>query len=171
MTWIGSPECATLSSGSALYLETSSLGGCLTGESLRSNVRSSCTQFENRSSHFALDLLRSFCGIIKSVHLEITYYRQSILNLHITSPDIIFPFCRYGRRPTILLMVFLEVPLAIASCFATSFWTYVGLRVAGGLFFPALYQLPFILALELMPPGQRNHTGNIKKPCEVGRVV
>ncbi|KAJ8710910.1 hypothetical protein PYW08_009425 [Mythimna loreyi] len=66
---------------------------------------------------------------------------------------------RYGRRPTILLMVFLEVPLAIASCFATSFWTYVGLRVAGGLFFPALYQLPFILALELMPPGQRNHTG------------
>ncbi|KAF9412175.1 hypothetical protein HW555_009248 [Spodoptera exigua] len=66
---------------------------------------------------------------------------------------------RYGRRPTILLMVFLEVPLAIASSFATSFWTYVGLRVAGGLFFPALYQLPFILALELMPPGQRNHTG------------
>uniref|UniRef100_A0A2A4K7U9 Major facilitator superfamily (MFS) profile domain-containing protein n=1 Tax=Heliothis virescens TaxID=7102 RepID=A0A2A4K7U9_HELVI len=66
---------------------------------------------------------------------------------------------RYGRRPTILLMVFLEVPLAIASSFAKSYWVYVGLRVAGGLFFPALYQLPFILALELMPPGQRNHTG------------
>ncbi|CAH0596866.1 unnamed protein product [Chrysodeixis includens] len=66
---------------------------------------------------------------------------------------------RYGRRPTILLMVFLEVPLAIASSFAKSYWTYVGLRVAGGLFFPALYQLPFILALELMPPGQRNQTG------------
>nr|XP_049701537.1 beta-alanine transporter [Helicoverpa armigera] len=66
---------------------------------------------------------------------------------------------RYGRRPTILLMVFLEVPLAIASSFAKSYWAYVALRVAGGLFFPALYQLPFILALELMPPGHRNHTG------------
>lgn len=66
---------------------------------------------------------------------------------------------RYGRRPTILLMIFLEVPLAISASFATTYWTYIVLRVAGGLFFPALYQLPFILALELMPPGRRNIAG------------
>ncbi|XP_060807290.1 organic cation transporter 1 [Amyelois transitella] len=66
---------------------------------------------------------------------------------------------RYGRRPTILLMIFLEVPLAIAAAFPGSYWTYVVLRVVAGLFFPALYQLPFVLALELMPPSKRTYTG------------
>ncbi|XP_075985542.1 organic cation transporter 1-like [Anticarsia gemmatalis] len=66
---------------------------------------------------------------------------------------------RYGRRPTIIVMIILEVPLPIAAAFITSYWTYVGLFVVSGLFFPALYQQPFILALELMPPGQRNYTG------------
>ncbi|XP_072948173.1 organic cation transporter 1-like [Epargyreus clarus] len=66
---------------------------------------------------------------------------------------------RYGRRPTILLMIFLQVPLTIAASFPGSYWTYVALRIAGGLFFPALYQLPFILALELMPPARRTYTG------------
>ncbi|GBP20912.1 Organic cation transporter 1 [Eumeta japonica] len=66
---------------------------------------------------------------------------------------------RYGRRPTILLMIFLEVPLAIAAAFSTDYITYTSLRVVSGLFFPALYQLPFILALELMPPSRRTYTG------------
>lgn len=66
---------------------------------------------------------------------------------------------RYGRRPTILLMIFLEVPIAIAASFATSYWNYIVLRVVGGCFFPALYQLPFILALELMPPKIRTYAG------------
>ncbi|KAJ2940914.1 hypothetical protein O0L34_g10175 [Tuta absoluta] len=66
---------------------------------------------------------------------------------------------RYGRRPTILLMIFLEVPIAIASSFPNNYWTYIALRVFGGLFFPALYQQPFILALELMPPTKRNKAG------------
>ncbi|CAH0717998.1 unnamed protein product, partial [Brenthis ino] len=66
---------------------------------------------------------------------------------------------RYGRRPTILLMIVLEVPLSIAAAFPWNYWVYIALRVAGGLFFPALYQLPFILALELMPPSRRTYTG------------
>ncbi|XP_063833802.1 beta-alanine transporter-like [Ostrinia nubilalis] len=66
---------------------------------------------------------------------------------------------RSGRRPTILLMILLEVPLAIAAAFPNNYWTYVALRIAGGLFFPALYQQPFILALELMPPRSRTYTG------------
>ncbi|KAM3958184.1 organic cation transporter 1 [Aphomia sociella] len=66
---------------------------------------------------------------------------------------------RYGRRPTILLMIFLEVPLSIAASFPASYWSYVGVRVVSGLFFPALYQLPFVLALELMPPPRRTYTG------------
>ncbi|XP_061380566.1 organic cation transporter 1-like isoform X2 [Danaus plexippus] len=66
---------------------------------------------------------------------------------------------RYGRRPTILLMITLEVPLAIAASFPGNYWMFIVLRVAGGLFFPALYQLPFILALELMPPKWRTYAG------------
>ncbi|XP_026750415.2 uncharacterized protein LOC113511045 [Galleria mellonella] len=66
---------------------------------------------------------------------------------------------RYGRRPTILLMILLEVPLTIAASFPTSYWSYVAVRVVSGLFFPALYQLPFVLALELMPPPRRTYTG------------
>ncbi|CAK1543406.1 unnamed protein product [Leptosia nina] len=66
---------------------------------------------------------------------------------------------RYGRRPTIILMIFLQVPLSIATSFPGSYWTYIVLRIFCGLFFPALYQLPFILALELMPPAQRTNAG------------
>ncbi|KAL4717573.1 hypothetical protein ACJJTC_000722 [Scirpophaga incertulas] len=66
---------------------------------------------------------------------------------------------RYGRRTTILLMILLEVPLTIAASFPGNYWTYVAIRVASGLFFPPLYQQPFILALELMPPQQRTYTG------------
>lgn len=66
---------------------------------------------------------------------------------------------RYGRRPTILLMIFLEVPLAIGVSFVRSYTAYTALRVLCGLFFPALYQLPFILALEIMPPKKRTYTG------------
>ncbi|XP_059061335.1 uncharacterized protein LOC131854220 [Achroia grisella] len=66
---------------------------------------------------------------------------------------------RYGRRPTILLMIYLEVPLAIAASFPTSYWSYIAVRVVSGLFFPALYQLPFVLALELMPTPRRTYTG------------
>ncbi|XP_013175547.1 PREDICTED: organic cation transporter 1-like [Papilio xuthus] len=66
---------------------------------------------------------------------------------------------RYGRRPTILLMICLEVPLAIATAFPNSYTTYIALRIIGGLFFPALYQQPFILALELMPPSRRPNVG------------
>ncbi|KPJ19743.1 Organic cation transporter 1 [Papilio machaon] len=66
---------------------------------------------------------------------------------------------RYGRRTTILLMICLEVPLAIATAFPDSYTTYIFLRIIGGLFFPALYQQPFILALELMPPSRRPNVG------------
>ncbi|XP_034826072.1 organic cation transporter 1-like [Maniola hyperantus] len=66
---------------------------------------------------------------------------------------------RYGRRPTILLMIFFEVPLCILASFPGNYWGYIVLRILGGLFFPALYQQPFILALELMPPATRTHTG------------
>ncbi|XP_068625342.1 organic cation transporter 1-like [Battus philenor] len=66
---------------------------------------------------------------------------------------------RYGRRFTILFMIYLEVPLAIAAAFPNSYTTYIVLRLIGGLFFPALYQQPFILALELMPPARRTNAG------------
>lgn len=69
---------------------------------------------------------------------------------------------RYGRRPTILLMIYLEVPLAIATALPNSYTTYIVLRIVGGLFFPALYQQPFILALELMPPSRRPNVGMYK---------
>ncbi|CAH2057428.1 unnamed protein product, partial [Iphiclides podalirius] len=58
-----------------------------------------------------------------------------------------------------LLMIYLEVPLAIAASFPTSYPAYIGIRMVSGLFFPAMYQLPFILALELMPPAQRTNAG------------
>lgn len=106
-----------------------------------------------------LGLPAYFCYCIFPI--IINYSKKIIPNLWYNHYSIssYLPDSRYGRRPTILLMVFLEVPLAIASSFAKSYWTYIALRVAGGLFFPALYQLPFILALELMPPGHRNQTG------------
>ncbi|VVC99968.1 unnamed protein product [Leptidea sinapis] len=66
---------------------------------------------------------------------------------------------RYGRRPTILLMIFLLVPITIATSFPGNYLTYIVLRIIGGLFFPAMYQLPLILALELMPPAKRTNAG------------
>lgn len=68
---------------------------------------------------------------------------------------------RWGRRFSFFVMIFIEVPLSILTAFSPNYVIYTVLRTINGLFFPAIYQIPFILALELMGPRYRTFAGMV----------
>ncbi|KAJ8673336.1 hypothetical protein QAD02_004598, partial [Eretmocerus hayati] len=68
---------------------------------------------------------------------------------------------KWGRRAAFLAIIFLEVIFSIATSFSPNYYVYTALRTINGLFFPAIYQIPFILALELMGPRYRTFAGMV----------
>ncbi|KAJ9586840.1 hypothetical protein L9F63_019559 [Diploptera punctata] len=68
---------------------------------------------------------------------------------------------KWGRRTSFFIIIFLEVNLSILTAFSPNYVVYTILRTINGLFFPAIYQIPFILALELMGPRYRTFAGMV----------
>ncbi|XP_008549084.1 organic cation transporter protein [Microplitis demolitor] len=68
---------------------------------------------------------------------------------------------KWGRRTAFFAILFLEVIFSIATSFSPNYVVYTALRTVNGLFFPAIYQIPFILALELMGPRYRTFAGMV----------
>uniref|UniRef100_A0ABD2WW67 Major facilitator superfamily (MFS) profile domain-containing protein n=1 Tax=Trichogramma kaykai TaxID=54128 RepID=A0ABD2WW67_9HYME len=89
---------------------------------------------------------------------------------------------KWGRRTASLAIIFFEVIFSIATSFSPNYVVYTALRTINGLFFPAIYQIPFILgeyshndvrknqstiilffcaALELMGPKYRTFAGMV----------
>lgn len=68
---------------------------------------------------------------------------------------------KWGRRTSFFIILFLEVNLSILTAFSPNYVVYTILRTINGLFFPAIYQIPFILALELMGPRYRTFAGMV----------
>lgn len=52
---------------------------------------------------------------------------------------------KWGRRTAFFAILFLEVIFSIATSFSPNYVVYTALRTINGLFFPAIYQIPFIL--------------------------
>ncbi|RZF41402.1 hypothetical protein LSTR_LSTR000116 [Laodelphax striatellus] len=72
---------------------------------------------------------------------------------------------RYGRRPALLLVLIPDVLISVMTCFSPNYMVYTLLRTLSGLFFPALYQISFVLALELVGHAQRTTIGVIIAMC------
>ncbi|XP_054003663.1 organic cation transporter 1-like isoform X1 [Hylaeus anthracinus] len=68
---------------------------------------------------------------------------------------------KWGRRTAFFAILFFEVIISIATSFSPNYVIYTALRTVNGLFFPAIYQIPFILALELMGPRYRTFAGMV----------
>ncbi|XP_067006278.2 carcinine transporter [Anabrus simplex] len=68
---------------------------------------------------------------------------------------------KWGRRTSFFSMLFIEVTLSILTAFSPNYVVYTVLRTLNGFFFPAIYQIPFILALELMGPSYRTFAGMV----------
>ncbi|XP_068972986.1 organic cation transporter 1-like isoform X2 [Bombus flavifrons] len=68
---------------------------------------------------------------------------------------------KWGRRTALFAILFLEVIFSIATSFSPNYVIYTALRTVNGLSFPAIYQIPFILALELMGPRYRTFAGMV----------
>ncbi|XP_003395159.1 organic cation transporter 1 isoform X4 [Bombus terrestris] len=68
---------------------------------------------------------------------------------------------KWGRRTALFVILFLEVIFSIATSFSPNYIIYTALRTVNGLSFPAIYQIPFILALELMGPRYRTFAGMV----------
>ena len=56
-------------------------------------------------------------------------------------------------------MITLFLPLSIGTCFAPDYTTYTVLRSINGLNFPALFQIPLIICLEILAPSSRPMAG------------
>lgn len=52
---------------------------------------------------------------------------------------------KWGRRTAFFAILFFEVIFSIATSFSPNYVIYTALRTVNGLFFPAIYQIPFIL--------------------------
>ena len=76
----------------------------------------------------------------------------------ITSQGLSY-LCRYGRRFAFFVILFMATSLSIAIAFSPNYIVYTVLRTVNGLTFPALFQIPFILCLEVMGPDYRTGAG------------
>ena len=78
--------------------------------------------------------------------------------MHSKSND--FYFCsRYGRRMCVVLLLTIEVFLSILTCFSPNYVVFTVIRTLNGFTFQALFQIPFILCLEVMGPAYRTFAG------------
>ena len=68
-------------------------------------------------------------------------------------------FYRIGRKIALFAMIGLFLPLSIGTCFAPDYTTYTVLRSINGLNFPALFQIPLIICLEILAPSSRPMAG------------
>ncbi|XP_046676522.1 carcinine transporter [Homalodisca vitripennis] len=63
---------------------------------------------------------------------------------------------RYGRRLSFFLCLATLIFGNLACAFMPNFWLWAACRVIAGLTIPAIYQIPFIISLELVGPNYRS---------------
>jgi len=75
--------------------------------------------------------------------------------------NVLFGFIadKYGRRTSFFILLFMEVTISIITCFSGNYTIFTVLRTLNGVTFPALFQIPFILCLEIMGPAYRTFAG------------
>lgn len=66
---------------------------------------------------------------------------------------------RWGRKLAFFLVLGLEVFFAVCCTFPPNYEVYTAFRTLLGLTFPAIFQIPFIIGIELMGPQQRTFAG------------
>ncbi|XP_071515352.1 LOW QUALITY PROTEIN: carcinine transporter-like [Panulirus ornatus] len=63
---------------------------------------------------------------------------------------------RFGRRISFLVCLAIEQVFGLVTAFAPNFWSWTACRFLVGLTVPAIYQIPFIISLELVGPSYRS---------------
>ncbi|ROT64790.1 putative organic cation transporter protein isoform X2 [Penaeus vannamei] len=63
---------------------------------------------------------------------------------------------RFGRRVSFLVCLAVEQVFGLLTAFAPDFWSWIACRFMVGLTVPAIYQIPFIISLELVGPSYRS---------------
>uniref|UniRef100_A0A1E1XE16 Putative organic cation/carnitine transporter n=1 Tax=Amblyomma aureolatum TaxID=187763 RepID=A0A1E1XE16_9ACAR len=62
---------------------------------------------------------------------------------------------RFGRKPVFILTVFIATVFGLSSILVTNFIAFAVLRLVNASVMPQIFQLPYIILLELVGPGQR----------------
>ncbi|XP_050687344.1 carcinine transporter-like [Eriocheir sinensis] len=63
---------------------------------------------------------------------------------------------KFGRRVSFLVCLGLEQVAGLVTAFAPDYWSWAACRFLVGLTVPAIYQIPFIISLELVGPSYRS---------------
>ncbi|XP_064466982.1 beta-alanine transporter-like [Ornithodoros turicata] len=66
---------------------------------------------------------------------------------------------RFGRKPSLTAVILLNVVTGLLTSFTSSYEWYIAYRGIIGLTFPAIFQTPVIMGMELMSPDKRTFSG------------
>ncbi|XP_076358159.1 organic cation transporter 1-like isoform X1 [Tachypleus tridentatus] len=66
---------------------------------------------------------------------------------------------KFGRKISFLALVVTNVLLGIIAAFPSNYTAYIVYRTLIGFTFPSIFQIPFIMGLELMSPDKRTFSG------------
>ena len=91
--------------------------------------------------------------------MHFTFWIYLMLNYEMNWHFMFFFIFRYGRRTSFFLLLTIEVFLSIVTCFSPNYVVFTVIRTLNGFTFPALFQIPFILCLEVMGPAYRTFAG------------
>ncbi|KAJ8981413.1 hypothetical protein NQ317_010352 [Molorchus minor] len=107
-----------------------------------------------------VDTLNIFCTKFNLVCGKNIYPTLGLVALNLGGPIGVFLFGKLndsiGRKRTFFLCLSTLLLGSILTCTARNFLWWAGSRVVVGLTIPAIYQIPFIIALELVGPTYRS---------------
>ena len=91
--------------------------------------------------------------------IEYLKHHYIVMELSRVIVNLDYTFFRYGRRTSFFLLLTIEIFLSIVACFSPNYVVFTVIRTLNGFTFPALFQIPFILCLEVMGPAYRTFAG------------
>ncbi|KAG8183928.1 hypothetical protein JTE90_029032 [Oedothorax gibbosus] len=68
---------------------------------------------------------------------------------------------RYGRKLTFFIIVVITAVTGMASSLAKSFTTFLVIKTINGSLYPTIYQVPFIIVLEIVAPEMRTRMNGV----------
>ncbi|XP_067132180.1 uncharacterized protein [Centruroides vittatus] len=110
-----------------------------------------------------ITLLLKMCMDIVCDYRWMTSFANSMFYVGSLGGSLTFGYLgdKYGRRPAFFAMLIIHLIFGILACFPPNYTFYIVYRFMIGTCYPSLFQLPFIMVLELISPGKRAQSGMV----------
>nr|XP_054933898.1 organic cation transporter 1-like [Dermacentor andersoni] len=110
---------------------------------------------EFASSIYYMSSIRGMAGIF---YYE-QFYSKSVLQIRALDSNERLPARRWGRKKSFLLTIVVSLVGGIGAAFPVTYEGYIAWRGVVGMTYPAIFQTPFIMSMEIMSPEKRTFAG------------